>query len=689
VNPLTFRRRTAATTSRVAEELSLPEVRWLAMLVLAAQLPQAMQMPLWVAGLGVALVALRLVLRRRQREHPGAALPRIPSWSLVVFAIGCAWLVRRSYGYLIGRDPSVAFLFVLVGIKLLEARTRRDGALLVCLSMFLLVTPFFYSQSPLALLAAAPAMLLLGGTLQALTAPRGHWVPPWAAIRRSIALVLQGVPIAALLFVAVPRLSSPLWGVPQGAGGVSGLSDTMAPGMIMDLTLSDAVAFRVDFDHDPPPATSLYWRGPVLSRFDGAVWSANPVRQGPSSRIAPARGVLGYSVTLEPTGRPWIFALEFPSSLPQFTGSDDQAVATLTADRQLIAWRPMNQVTEYRQHSALATSYPAEGDLEREANLRLPRTGNPKSRAFAEELRARNPDDMSYARAILRHFRREAFVYTLSPGVAFERDPVDGFLFESRRGFCEHFASAFALLLRAGGVPARVVTGYQGGEFNPRGGYLIVRQSDAHAWVEAMLDGNWQRFDPTAAVNPARVERGFGQALPFADPVPLLVRLDGGWIKATQLAFDAVNHAWRRNIVGFDRGRQRELMQDLGLDRYPAWQVAALVSVTIGAWLALVLAHAAGRRRQRERSLVLWDEICARLARAGLPRDPHEGPVAYAARASLRWPQFAIAFHAIGESFATLRYGATEERERSALLATLERAIEVVPAPIVLRKANP
>ncbi len=665
------------------------QLRWLATLVLCTQVPLVVHMPIWVAGFGIALVALRLVLLRGARDRSGGSTARIPSWTLVLFAVVCAWLLRVTYGYLIGRDPSVAFLFVMVGIKLLEARTRRDGVLLVCLSMFLLVTPFFHSQSPLTVVAVLPALLLLGGALQALALPaaKADALAPRTALWRTGALFVQGVPIAALLFVAVPRLSGPLWGVPQGAGNATGLSETMAPGTIRELTLSDAVAFRVDFVGPPPPAPLRYWRGPVLTRFDGSNWTSSMLRQ----EAAPPRnapGSITYTVTLEPSGRPWLFALEFPSDLPRFTGTEEiaGALAAITRDQQLLARRPMSQVTQYLQRSTLATSYPADSARDGEENLRLYGNANPRTLAFARDLRARFPDNRAYIAAILQNFRRESFVYTLSPGIVFERDPVDGFLFDSRRGFCEHFASAFAVLLRAGGIPARVVTGYQGGEINPRGEYLIVRQSDAHAWTEALVDGRWQRFDPTAAVSPTRIESGLGQAVPFADPVPLFVRLDEGWIKGTQLVWDAMNHAWRRNVVGFDRGRQRELMREFGFDVVSPWQMAAIISIAVAVWLGIVLAWIAWRRKRRERALALWDEICARLARAGLPREPHEGPVAYAARASERWPQFSIAFHAIGESFATLRYGMTGERERAALLATLQRAFEVLPAPAALRK---
>ena len=261
------------------------------------------------------------------------------------------------------------------------------------------------------------------------------------------------------------------------------------------------------------------------------------------------------------------------------------------------------------------------------------------------------------------------------------------FLFDTRRGFCEHYASACVLMLRAAGIPARVVTGSQGGEINPRGGYMIVRQSDAHAWAEAVIDGRWQRFDPTAAVAPSRIERGLFGSDPAGDPVPLFARQDGGWLKDLQLAIDAINHHWRRNVVEFNRDRQRALWREWKIDAFAPWEIVGGGATALVLWAAAVLAWFAVRRKRQERALTLWDAACRRLARAGLPRLSHEGPLAFAQRASRRWPQFEIALRAIGESFATLRYGETEhrERERRALVATLERAIDVLPSAAKLR----
>lgn len=380
-----------------------------------------------------------------------------------------------------------------------------------------------------------------------------------------------------------------------------------------------------------------------------------------------------------------LFALDLPSTLPTIaTGSAATTTPFLTHDLQLLARAPLSQPVRYTQRSVLRSDFPAQGAQDARANLAVG-DGNLRTLALARELRGKHPDDAGYIRAVLAMFHDEPFVYTLAPPY-FEHDPVDLFLFDARRGFCEHYASAFALLLRAAGIPARVVTGYQGGTINPRGNYMIVRQSDAHAWSEALVDGRWQRFDPTAAVAPSRIEVGLGGALPAGEPVPFLARLDSTWFTGVQLAWDAFNYDWRHNVIGYNRDRQQSLFRDWKIDRFAPWQVVALAGVALFAWGALVVGWLMWKRRRQERALVLWDDLNRRLARAGLPRHPYEGPLAFAARAADRWPQFAIAFAAIGESFADLRYGAVDDPPgRAALLATLERAIEVLPAPSALR----
>ena len=686
--------------------LSPSQIRWLGALLLATQLPMLAYVPLWVACLGTLLVGLRFVLVARSVKARDPAPQIIRSWILGLLALVTAVAIRHSLGYFIGRDPCVAFLFALIGIKFLETRNARDGTLIVCLACLLIVTPFFYSQSLLAAALAVPAVMLMGGVLQTLARPDGLPPPPggWRTpLAVAFRMFVQGVPLAVLLFVLFPRIAGPLWSVPADHSANSGLSDHMAPGVISELSMSDAVAFRVDFEGPVPPPWVRYWRGPVLSHFDGREWTMGP--QKPAAALTRPEGApVIYTVTLEPHWKPWLFALDLPASLPQVTSDvedvrlNTDANAVLTRDQQIIARFPVTQPLRYQQTSNLRSAYPSAAGVDREReieeNLELPEDGqnsNPRTQAFALELRRKHPDDMSYINAVLDGFNKESFFYTLSPPLL-GADPVDGFLFDTRRGFCEHYASAFVVLLRAAGIPARVVTGYQGGTINPNGEYLIVRQSDAHAWAEALVGDQWRRFDPTAAIAPSRIQMGLGGAVPASDPIPMLARLDDTFLKSFQLSWDAINHDWRRNVIGFNFDRQRALWREWKLNVLAPWQITTVVIAIAAIWVGALFAWLAWRRRRQDRARALWDTMCARLARAGLPRAAYEGPVDYVERAASRWPEFTSTFTIIGDSYAALRYGpaaahADTTLERASALWRLKHALDLLPSIAQLRAA--
>jgi hypothetical protein len=298
-------------------------------------------------------------------------------------------------------------------------------------------------------------------------------------------------------------------------------------------------------------------------------------------------------------------------------------------------------------------------------------------------LRERSGSDRAYIAAVLDWFRTESFVYTLSPDIL-DRDPVDGFLFDTRRGFCEHFAGAFSLLMRAAGIPARVVTGYQGGEMNPTGEYMIVRQSDAHAWSEALLDGKWQRIDPTAAVAPSRIERGIGAALPVGERVPYLARIEMTWLKSLRLHWDSVNYHWQRGFVGFNLERQRDLLRDIGLKGAPPWRLVALLAAAAFVWAIAVLGFSRLPRARVDAEVTLWRAACRRLARAGLKREPEEGPLSYADRAAARWPSRAALIRGIADHYAMLRYGPASARSAE-IIAQLRASVGALPPARELR----
>jgi transglutaminase-like putative cysteine protease len=534
---------------------------------------------------------------------------------------------------------------------------------------------------------ALPTLFALGGALAALRST-GTARAPWRKeIRATGRLLLQGIPLAALLFVLFPRLAGPLWGSPTDAGARTGLSDSMEPGMISDLSRSDKVAFRVAFAGPPPPPAQRYWRGPVFTRYDGQTWRAQYKLQ--PGKVAPRTGpVIEYVVTLEPHNKQWLFALEHPAGLPQTPIDDDldtrasSDAGILTYDQQVIARTAVNQTIRYRQRSSLGSRYPAsEADNPRDT-LQLPRN-NRKTQDYAREWRSRMDSDSDYIAAVLQWFHDEKFVYTLSPPI-YAHDAMDGFLFDSRRGFCEHYASAFVLLMRAAGIRARIVTGYQGGEMNPEGDYMIVRDSDAHAWAEVLLDGQWQRFDPTAAVAPSRIERGLGAALPAEDRVPYFARAEMTWLKGLRLRFDAVNYHWQRGVIGFNLDRQRTMLHDFGLEDVRPWQLVVVAAFAAFIWGTIILGAGQLRRVRGAPELELWDRFCHRLARAGLPRRSHEGPLDYVRRAASRWPDRASLFTTLGDAYARLRYGPADG-ERSALVARMRKAVAAMPAARALR----
>jgi len=659
--------------------LSRAQTGWLAALLLCAQVPLWGDVLPWIAVAGTGLVLARLVSAFRGRDH--ARVPLWRRWMLPVLAVATAIGIRLQLGYFLARDPCVEFLFVLVGIKFLESRTTRDGTLLICLALFLSITRFFYAQSIFTALVAVPTLLALGGALAALRASSRAHEPVARHLVAPGRLLLQGIPLAAFLFLLFPRLAGPLWGSPADAGARTGLSDRMSPGAISELSRSDAVAFRVDFRGPPPDSRNRYWRGPVFARFNGREWS--PSYRMQAGRFARREGpAIDYTVTLEPHGKLWLFALEHPTSLPRPAIEDDVTglssdIAFLTHDQQLLSRSTVNQTVRYSQRSVLQGSVlPLTGDAN--DNLQLPRN-NAHTIAFARELRARVDSDQAFISTVLARFHEEPYVYTLTPPLLeAEPDPVDAFLFDTRRGFCEHYAGSFVLLLRAAGIPARVVTGYQGGEMSLGGEYMIVRQSDAHAWAEAIVDGKWQRFDPTGAVAPSRVERGLGAALPLGEPVPYLARLEMTWLKSLRLHWDSINYQWQRGIVGFNVDRQRDILREFGLDTARPVQLVLVIAGMAFAWVFAVLALSRVRRMRADAEVALWARACRRLARAGLARRPDEGPLDYAERAGLRWPLWSELFLLIGSSYAQLRYGAPDAR-RTALLSKLRAGVDALP----------
>ncbi len=626
--------------------------------------PHALHLSVWVSVAVVALLGWRAWLAWGDRSLP-------PRWLLIVLAIVTTAGVIATYIPFLRRDASVALLALMMALKCLELRTLRDATVAICLGYFLIITNFLYSQTIVTALFMAIVMGWLNATMVSLQDHRGYLTPE-RAVRTAGLLMVQAVPLMLALFLFFPRIQGPVFGLPQAVStGVTGLSDNMSPGDLANLGLSDEVAFRVEFHTPPPRAAEMYWRGPVLWEFDGRTWtmgSATPAlerlpRQDPDT--------IEYTVTLEPHHMRWLFAIDLPDRVP--------AGAKLTSDYQLLNDQPVRVRQRYEMSSRLASLIDGEeSPLALRRALRLPSGSNPRALALGREIRAQSATDLEAVNRVLNLFRTQLFFYTLVPP-ELGRYPVDEFLFETRRGFCEHYASAFVFLMRAAGVPARVVTGYQGGEMNPLGDYLIVRQSEAHAWAEVWLEGQgWRRVDPTAAVSPARVEVGVAAALPQGEPLPLAVRSDLRFLKQLRFTLDAVTNSWNQWVLGYTPDRQLNLMERLGLGK-PTWQTLIVLLMCVGGTIVLVLAVMILRRLRGavpDPTQRAYRRFCRVLARAGLPRAASEGPTDFARRVIAQRPAAAGQVQAITELYIGLRYGHAGAVELQ-LLRSLVRGFRV------------
>ena len=666
------------------EELDARTIKALIVLLFLVQVPHVLHLPLWVSLLGASIVSTRFAALRYPDKR---FIKRLLSpWAITAIAIGAAIIIRLQYGYFLGRDPSVAFLFLLVAAKSAELKRPSDATLLLCLAAFLLLTQYFYSQSILSALVTLPAVVALGHALCILRDPKNP-VASKTQVKLIGKLLLQGAPIAALLFMVFPRLPGPLWSLPEDAMATTGLSDTMDPGSIANLIQSPAVAFRVDFDESPPPNALRYWRGPVLNKFDGKRWSQGkravnvPIEAHRSVNLQrnnsdPADAV-NYTVTLQPHKQRWLFALDNPVSLPH-TGSGDDGinnnqdnpVARLLADGQLISKDTVSQVIRYRQSSSLSNQLVP---LRKPSIENLQLAGkNLKTTALAREMRQQAGSDAAFAQNVLNHFNEKPFHYTLKPQLLGDA-PVDEFMFQTRSGFCEHYAAAFVVMMRSAGIPSRVVTGYQGGEMNED--YMIVRQSDAHAWAEAYIDGAWRRYDPTAAVAPSRVEQGVASALPDGDTLPRMARLNGGWIKDLNLHWDAMNHQWQRLVVNFDNESQANLLKKLGLAKPALWQIAAVISLAAALWSFAVLglpAIAAAKLTETEKA---WARLCRLLARRGIIRKNAETPEEFLTRVAEAHPTQAQRLRQLQQAFAEVRFSQNNDARNKTTLKTIKREL--------------
>lgn len=649
------------------------------LLVLA---PHMTRLPLWTS-----LFCMVLLLWRGWIAFRGNRMP--PLWLLLPIggaAITASLLTHKTF---LGRDAGVTLLCLLLTIKLLEMRAKRDLFTVIFVCLFLVLANFFYTQSiAMTLLMGLTVVMLL--TAQLSFQYTGTMPSLWQRARFGAMIAALATPLMLVLFVLFPRVSGPLWNLPDDARRTrTGLSEDMSPGDISQLAGSDEVAFRVAFLDPLPPRARLYWRGPVLGAFDGRHWRRlrQPARAQAQDAAGPPAGDAGKAsvrwqgrvvrqvVTLEASGHRSLFALDLAQAPPLVPGMG----SAMTAEFEVLASRPLDQRLRYEASSVTDfVLQPELGEAGMTPWLSLPRGFNPATHRYADHLRQTSDSPADMIDKVLLLFSRAPFRYTMSPPLL-GRDGVDEFLFSTRAGFCEHYAGAFVVLMRAAGIPARVVTGYQGGEVNPVDGYLTVRQSDAHAWAEVWLAGQgWKRIDPTAAVAPERVEKNLASAIPPRAFGGLLqFDLGRGTVLGTlRNNWDAVTNQWNQWVLNYSADKQKDLLRAFGY-REPDWRaLVSLMGIVGSIVMALVAVPLLWRRQKMDPATALYEAFCRQHAARGLPRAVHEGPRAYGQRLATAHhklaPSHRIAVAQFLALYEALQYAPAGTRRKADDIANLK-----------------
>ncbi|MBS1197365.1 MAG: Transglutaminase-like protein [Proteobacteria bacterium] len=627
---------------KAQDALDRSAVPWLFAVALATTLPHFLHLSTLLSAFAALLLAWGSWLWWR-----GTRLPN--RWLIVLCTLLTIAIILLEFRTLFGREAGTAMLVIFTALKLMEIRSRRDAYVSIMLGYFVLLTHFFDSESIPTGLWLIACVILITATLIRLHG--GVTCKPWAILRRAGIMTAQALPLMLVLYVLFPRINGPLWGMPKDAYSArTGLSDQMSPGSISNLAQSGEIVLRARFNDTLPERNTLYWRGPVLEETNGSTWSQATSQFVKPPVIEAGGQAIDYNLTLEPHQQYWLLALDAPVAVP----GSVRIAPTLTAYSR----QPIRQRQRYEL--AAQTSYRFninEAPQALKRNLSLPPGRNPRTRALAESWRMDDTQPDKLVQKALSHFRQEKFFYTLRPPLL-GTEPMDDFLFLSRRGFCEHYAAAFVTLMRAAGVPARVVTGYQGGEMNPVDNYLVVRQSDAHAWAEVWLAGRgWIRIDPTAAVSPSRIEGGISTAMSGDEPLPALVQINSDWLKSLRYRWEAINNGWNQWVLGYNAERQRDFLQGLGIED-PRWQTLGMIMLGVSAAILLaVSAWILYHRPRLDPARKLWNQALRHLHRSSIDCADWEAPLELATRLQRKHPEIGRAFEEVARLYVAARYG--------------------------------
>ncbi|MDX1404384.1 MAG: DUF3488 and transglutaminase-like domain-containing protein [Woeseiaceae bacterium] len=622
----------------------LASLPWTLAALAFAILPHVQFLPIWATLAFVACGIWRWLIERRRWRLP-------PAWLRIALALFCFIGVMATYKTISGVGPGSALLTVMAALKLLETKKRRDQFVLLFISIFLIMSSLLREQYLWSLpYLVAGLVLTLTAWLRMSAASK---IKPVDSFRTAARLIAYAAPLTVAMWIFFPRIATPFWAVPiDTSGASSGLSENMSPGDISSLSLSNEVAFRVRFDSPVPPPHLLYWRALVLSDFNGRSWTGrNDPSPGSSAEqdIEPLGEPVRYHVTMEPNHQHWVVALDMATdwSLEQTHMGRQHQLARVQPIDQRVAY----DAVSHPHFRIMSTLRPF-----RRWYLNLPGDRNPRTAELARRMRAAAPDEETYITRVLDKFNKEEYFYTLEPPLL-GSNPVDRFLFDTREGFCEHYASAFAVMMRAVGIPSRVVLGYQGGEINPMGSYMIVRQADAHAWTEVWLKGRgWYRIDPTAAVAPERIESGRSGAMFDGIAESWGLRAPSELLYNLTLTWDVLNAKWNEWILAYGPDNQNRFMRWLGMDQ-PDWRkmmltLVAIVTALVGVISLILLLRY--RPPPKDRAAILYRKF---TKRAGVAPARGETPLSYALRLAGEREAMARDAESITASYLDARYG--------------------------------
>ncbi|MCW8936240.1 MAG: DUF3488 and transglutaminase-like domain-containing protein [Gammaproteobacteria bacterium] len=629
-------------------------VFWVVLSLFIVSLPHLSRFPAWSVVLIIILFLWRLICIKHKNWLP-------PRWILVVISLSTFAAIFISFGTLIGKTAGSVLLVILLAVKLHESQSKRDYMLIISLSFFVIITNFLFSQSIPVVLFMLFAVIILVISMLSINQGDAQLSLNYK-FKFSLKLLFQALPLMLVMFILFPRISGPLWQLPEDSqSAITGLSDTMSPGNISNLIQSNAVAFRVKFDDTVPQQNKLYWRALVLWYFDGRTWEQGKHNPTPLATLQTTTNEnIHYTVTLEAHHRKWLYALDIPSNVP--------ADIIYTSNYNLRSQQTINNLYQYKISSVLEYFNTSEiSPWEKSAGLKIPLNSNPETLRMGKNLALQFQNKEDIVNYVLQYFNQEDFHYTLRPPLTPGFNSVDQFLFETKRGFCEHYASSFTLLMRAAGIPARIVLGFQGGTNNPLNNIMTVSNSDAHAWSEVWFKNRgWVRIDPTAAVAPQRIEQNLNAALDQAETRPLHMQINSSFLKDVLFYWDAMDNQWNLWVIGYDEKFQQKLLENIFNKKFELSEII-IIMICCLAVLLLVLAMfilKPWQKQKLEPEVKIYNDFCNKLASRGLIRAPHEGPLDFANRAKMALPEKAQTIEQITRLFTALRFEKSHHKQQ-------------------------